>query len=200
MTPIYSLSLVTAPTEEPVDVTTAKTWLKVLPEQVEDDDLIQQLITAIRVQMEAEYNIAFITQTWKLYLHYEFPCGYGDTPWGEAIVMPKMPLASVTHVKYYDTADTLQTLTVSTDYVVDAVTWPGMIVPAYGKTWPTTRAKRKAVEVQFVCGYGASATVPADLKRELQVRLTHAYENRGLDVSPPVNVAVGHWPERRINV
>jgi uncharacterized phiE125 gp8 family phage protein len=196
---LYALQLVTAPAERPVDISQAKQWLKIADDQTADDDLIEGVIDAVTERMQAEYGFAFVTQTWKMFMD-SFPCGYEDgyETFG-VITLPKTPLQSVTHVKYYDTNDAQQTLVVNTDYIVDAVSRPARIAPAYGKYWPSTRYKPNAVEIQFVCGFGAAVTVPPELKRELQVRLTHAYENRGFD-EPAAGFPGGRWPERRINV
>lgn len=165
----YSLELVTAPEEEPVNVTEARDWLRMHEDITDDDDLIQQLIKTAREISENITNRALITQTWKVYFE-RFPY--------PAIRMPKPPLASVTHVKYYDTNGTLQTLAVTTDYVVNAKATPGVIVPAYGKYWPSTRGVPNAVEIQFVTGYGLPAAVPHTIKAAIKTLVGHLYEHR----------------------
>jgi uncharacterized phiE125 gp8 family phage protein len=202
MRQIYALQLVTAPADAIVDIDEAKQWLKIDPSQTQDDGLIESLVKALTANMEAEYNEAFIKQTWKLFLDW-FPC-FGDSYfWARsAIELPKPPAIAVTHLKYYDPDDVLQTLATPADYAIDLASRPARIVPAYGKYWPITRCKPNAIEIQFDCGYidaDGKANVPEEIKRELQVRLAHAYENRGIVEMPP-NSVVGLWPERHINV
>jgi uncharacterized phiE125 gp8 family phage protein len=111
---------------------------------------------------------AFITQTWELAMA-AFP---------EAIRLPHPPVASVVHVKYYDAAGIQQTLSPQ-DYLVDAKSEPGWILPAPGKTWPPTAARANAVEVQYVCGYGPDSTsVPGAIREYIAGMLeNHYYPN-----------------------
>lgn len=196
----YSLQLVTAPADQPVDFARAKRQLRLEDDFIIDDELISHYIKSIVEEMESVYGYAFCTQTWKVFFN-RFP--YNSTYEGfSAVELPKPPLQTVTHVKYYDDAGVQQTLA-TTEYVVDAVGIPGKIVPAYGKYWPRTRSELpNAIEIQFVCGYGAAAAVPARIQHELLIRLTEAYEHRG-DMAPDNlkrAVAIGSWPERNIRV
>jgi uncharacterized phiE125 gp8 family phage protein len=111
---------------------------------------------------------AFITQTWELALN-----GFPD-----AIRLPHPPVASVVHVKYYDAAGVQQTLD-PLDYLVDAKSEPGWILPAPGKAWPSTAARVDAVEVRYVCGYGPDwASVPAAIRDFIAGMLeNHYYPN-----------------------
>lgn len=150
-----SLSLVTAPAAEPVAAADIGTLLGI---SITAD--ISDLIEGARQAAEAAVKRAFITQTWDLRLD-AFPAS------GE-LELPKPPLQSVTHVKYYDTTGTLQTLA-STEYSVDAPAGPtaqhGRVILGYGKSWPSTHAVPNAVTVRFVAGYGAAGdAVPGGLR------------------------------------
>ena len=165
---LYSLQLVTGPTEEPVDIIEAKTHLKVPSDVAEDDDLIHSLIKTARTTSENITNRAFISQTWKMFFE-------GFPPWEIKIKRP--PLQSITHVKYVDTAGALQTLN-SNQYLVDETSLPGRLVPVYGAYWPSVRCQPKAVEIQFVCGYGAAKDVPFPIRQAMLLLLGHLYEHR----------------------
>lgn len=138
-----------------------------------DDPEITRLITAVRERAELATQRALITQTWDLVLD-EFPRdGY--------IEIPKAPLSSITHVKYRDTAGTLQTWT-STNYVTEAPAGPrarrGRVALAFGVTWPATYGQANDVQVRFICGYGAASAVPSLLKQAMLLDLAMLYEQR----------------------
>lgn len=170
-------SLVTGPTLEPL------TWAQVadhLRIQSVDEDMdtssieyLDRLIKATRTHLELSYlNRAFITQTWKYYLD-SFPaCNY--------IELPYPPLQSITHVKYTNTAGTVTTLTLTTDYLVDTVSTPGRVVLPYSGSWPSSELYPiNPVEIQFVCGYGATADyVPDEIKQGMLLLISDLYENR----------------------
>lgn len=159
------LALVTPPTSEPVTLAEAKAHLRVTI--TNDDDLIDALIQAARVQAENYTGRAFVTQTWDLKLD-AFP---------EVIEVPLPPLISVSSVKYTDTDGVQQTLATS-GYTVDTTAQPGRIVPAFDDDWPDTRGHINDVEVRFVAGYGAPAAVPAAIRQALLLILGELYERR----------------------
>jgi uncharacterized phiE125 gp8 family phage protein len=125
-----------------------------------DDDIARE-VRAYTAEAEHMTGRAFINQTWRVTLD-----GFPD-----AIKLPKSPLASVDHVKYYDIDGVQQTLNPQ-DYQVDGESEPGYIVPASGKAWPATAARINAVEVQCVCGYGATdESVPDAVKSYVLARV-----------------------------
>ena len=115
-----------------------------------------------------------VTATWTLKLD-AFPAH--EAP----IELPKAPLQSVTHVKYYDTAGVLQTLS-SALYAVEAPVGdfaePGRIVLNYGEVYPGTYAQLNAVEVEFVAGYGTTSAVPGLMKAALLLVVGELFERR----------------------
>lgn len=163
------LVVVTAATEWPITTAEAKAHLKFPAEITEDDTLILDKIKYASEVCERVTGRALCTQTWKLYLD----CFPADS----VVRMPKCPLQSITTLKTIDTTGTL-TLLASTEYKVDAVSEPGRIVPAYGKIWPTVRTEINAVEIVFVCGYGAPAAVPQEVKNRLKHAVNYLYFNR----------------------
>lgn len=146
-----------------ISVEDAKLQLRV--DQAEDDDRIGVLIDAATEQAEAYCRRRFVSQTWRQTF---------DGWSGDQLRLYFPPLASVQSVKYVDTAGTLQTLATS-QYVVVTDEVPGIIVPAYGVTWPTARDERGAVRVEFTCGYGAAAAVPASIRQAVLEIAAAAY-------------------------
>jgi len=167
-----ALELVTAPAAEPITTAVAKSHLRV--DVSDDDTLIDQLVASARIAAETFTRRSLITQTWDLKVD-RFP------PF--EILIPKAPLASVTSLKYTDSAGTQQTWDAS-NYTVDAPVGPqadvGRIVKAFGVSWPSTRAEINAVEVRFVAGYGTTGAtdVPAGILQGMLMMIGHMYENR----------------------
>ena len=135
------------------------------------DALLSALITSAREHTEDACSRAWITQTRDLVLD-EFPEGL------EPILIPRLPLISVTSITYIDTAGATQTWS-NTLYDVDITS--GRIAPAYGQVYPTTEpGTLAAVTVRFVCGYGAAAsTVPSRAKSAMKLLVAHSWAHRG---------------------
>lgn len=162
-----ALALVTAPEAEPFTVDEAIDHLRI--DGTADAAYIFTLIRAAREQAEAITKRALMRQTWKYLLD--------DVPSCGVIEIPKPPLSSVTHVKYYDDNGTQQTWS-SALYSVDASSEPGRLQPIYGGSWPSYRAIPNTIEVQFVCGYVSADRIPASIIQGMRLLLAHYYENR----------------------
>jgi len=85
-------------------------------------------------------------------------------------------VASVTHVKYYDTDNTLQTLDTS-EYDVDIRVKPGRIYQAEDGNFPNTYERANSVEVEFIVG-GAASDVEDAIKQSMYIVIGRYYENR----------------------
>jgi uncharacterized phiE125 gp8 family phage protein len=164
---MITFNVKTAPTAEPVSSSEAKLHLRV--DASTDDTLIAQIITAAREWCEAFQNRCFITQTLTCYMD-EFP---------DIIDLPRLPVQSVSSVKYLDEQGVQQTLSASL-YRVDVIN--GRMTPAYGESWPCTRVDTNAVEIEYIAGYGAAAAVPASVKQAMLLLIGHFYENREAEV------------------
>jgi len=163
---------------EPVSVDEAKAHMRV--DIADDDALIAGLLKAARVYVEDHCRRKLISQSLTATL----------TDWNETgdfeIVLPFPPLVSVTSVKYYDTAGTLQTWA-SANYAVDTYATPGRIREAYGVTWPEQRDIENAIQIVYVAGYGSTAaSVPEPLKLAIKMLAAHWYENREASSSQPM--------------
>lgn len=179
----YAFTVYAAPATEPLTVAEAKAHLRL--EHAGDDDLVSRILTAAREDAEAFLSQTLVSTTLDVYWDH-FP-GQGDDLRGGpgyaeqdryALVVPRSPLVSVTHLKYTNTAGTLTTLTSGADYTVDAVSNPGRIVPYFGTSWPTARAVPNAVTARVVCGYGAAASVPSSIKSAILLIVGALYEHR----------------------
>lgn len=132
------------------------------------------LVPAAVAWLESYTGRALVTQTWKLFLD-RWPCD-------GIIRLPKAPLQSVTHIKYTDANGTTNTWAAS-NYLVDAPAGPyarpGRITPKLGSYFPVAQQPINAIEVQFVCGYGADhSAVPALLRAALLLHVAEQFERR----------------------
>lgn len=177
---MFGLTVVTAPTEEPISLEEAKENLRFAGDY--ESDRIRALIKAARIYCERATGKAFVTQTLKLTLDAFTEC---------VIRLPRPPLVSVSSIKYDDTAGTEQTLSTSY-YVVDASQEPGRVALAYGQVWPCTYEQIGAVRITYVAGFGGASTVPETIKQAMHLLIAHWFQNREAvgSVGGPVAMAV----------
>ena len=150
--------LKTAPAAEPVSLAEMRVHLGIT--QADDttrDSIITGRIISARQWCENYTSIAFITQTWTAYAD-KFPCRQQT---GGYRIRLRLPLQSVTSVKYLDQSGVQQTLDPAL-YFVDTVT--GCLMPAYGQGWPSVRVQANSVQVEYVSGYGIASAVPESIK------------------------------------
>lgn len=166
----YSLKLITAPAEEPLTRAEAQTHIGVPTAVAAHNGWIDSHIIAARQRAELLTGRQLVTATWELNLD-AFPTG------GRAILLPRMPLQSVTSVTYYDTAGVLQTLATSV-YKVLAYREPAEIALKYGQVWPVAQYEPESVTVRYVSGYGLAAAVPDLVKAALYIMLDDWFNNR----------------------
>ena len=165
----------------------------------DDDSLIAELIKASQNVIQTYLNRAITTQTLELYLD-RLPF-YNDLKLQEGIytapdieynsnyiVLPRPPVASVTHVKYFDDSDTENTFA-SSKYYVDLISEQARIVLRTGESWPTVTETRNAnaYVVRYVAGYGGASDVPPPIVQAIKLLTTHLYENREAVTSLSVN-------------
>lgn len=156
--------MVTEPTSEPVSVSEAKAHLNVT--HTDDDALIGTYVSAARQLCEERTTRALPSQVQDLYLD-EFP---------ECIEVRKVPLADVVSLTYLDSEGSTATLG-SSAYIVDTVSEPARITPAYGESWPSTYPVMNAVRVR--CSLGAATSeIPQRAKQAIKLMVGHYYANR----------------------
>lgn len=171
--------LVTGPQLEPLELEATKKFCKI--EVPDDDQLVQTLITGVRVEVERLSGIAFGTSTWDQVLD-AFPRPTRANP-GAAIELPRWPAQSIGNVSYVDSAGQAQVLAPA-NYVLNAAARPPVLIPALGLSWPSERPLPGAgnVTVRFVAGFGAdpAAIEPhvADLLDAMRMAVSEIYHNR----------------------
>lgn len=153
-----ALKLITAPSSSPVTLAEAKLACRFDPTDL-DADITAMIADATRL-VEHETGQCLMPQTWELTLD-AFP---------DAFELTRVPVASITSIKYYDIAGVQQTLAGSA-YTLDMADAYGnaFAVPVYGTDWPATRDQVNAVALRFVAGYADAASVPSHLKRQVKI-------------------------------
>lgn len=151
-----------------------------IPTRDEDENL-QRFIGAAVNYVESQLRRTLISSTWRWKLD-----SFYDGCDRSGILRPPMPpLASVTSIEYIDISGNMQTLTVSTDYVWTTDEEPGMVFPAYNKSWPTTRDFPRSVTITYVAGTTVLGLDPI-YKEMVLLAATHFYEHRNPVVSGPL--------------
>lgn len=188
----YGHTLVTRAASEPVSVSELRDTLKL--EIGNEEILLQNLIIEATEEIEKRYNLAMLTQSWKLTLDnwpgsaLDWWDGVRDGAVTEAygdhaarwVTLPRYPLQSITSVKTYNSAGTPTTLTVSDYFDVDISSKRGRMILKDGQVWPTAERSNNAVEITYVAGYGDSPfDVPAPLRRAVRQMAAYLYQHRG---------------------
>lgn len=165
------LSLVAAPAADPVSVSEARAHARLSPDLQDDPDITLKLQAAI-ADRQSFTQRQFITATWRLAL-----CAFCAR-----IMLDLPPLQSVVSVKYYDTANVLQTVDPS-NYNVHVPSGDraaaGWIEFVFGYSLPITYDRDDAVLVEFKAGYGdVAAAVPAPLRSAVLLTFGELYAFR----------------------
>lgn len=170
-----NLSLYAGPTSEPVTLDELRAQCRVLSH--DEDALLAGYLLRAREYAEVYLGRALMQQTWDLKINWGWPRDTVDGVDTDVIHLPKPPLQSVTHVKYFDSSGVEQTLASNQYRVVGANDRhrEAFIVPAYGVTWPTVRSDFEAVSVRFVCGY---TQVPESIRHAILLIASDWFENR----------------------
>tara|TARA_R100000734_G_C3312620_1_gene103686 strand:+ start:1361 stop:1936 length:576 start_codon:yes stop_codon:yes gene_type:complete len=155
----------TAATTYPVSLTEAKSHLKV--DTNVDDTYIESIIKAA-TQLSEEYTNRFFIDTVVTQYASDFK---------EIETLFKSKVSEVTHVKYYDSNNTLQTLS-DTVYDEQLNYEPAQIQLADGQSYPAFTKRNDAVEVKYTVGYGAASDVPEIIKQAILLTIGNFYANR----------------------
>ena len=130
---------------------------------------------------------ALMPQTWELTLD-AFP---------DALELTRVPVASVTSLKYYDSTGVQQTL-LNTLYTLDSADDAGFayVVPIYDGSWPSTRVQINAVALRYVAGYADAASVPESIKAWIKLMIGAMYESRSYEHWRPGSARHAAGPQR----
>lgn len=171
--------LVTPPQAEPVSLDEAKMHVRI--DGTAEDGLMERLIAAARTDVESRTGRAMVSQGWRIVLD--------RVPANGSIRLAPAPVASVEAVTVY-AEDGEPTVLDAADYALDAASAPGRLKLVHGRFWGA-RAMN-GVEVDFTCGYGAPAEVPAPLRQAVLMLVAYWYEQREAAVVGAVAGAVAH--------
>lgn len=167
-----AIRITTPPTAEPLSLAAARAHLRV--DHFDEDAVIAGFILAARQHIETITGLALCTTGYTLTLD--------DFPPGEMITLPREPVQSVTAVRYYNDAGTLVEWS-STEWEADLYSLPPRIRPRDGYTWPISKDRLAAVQIEFVAGFGGPETVPQSIVQALRVLVGHFYEHREVAVT-----------------
>ena len=142
------LKLITAPAAEPVTLAEAKLHARV--DTSADDSLITALIVAARQECEHIIGRALVTQTWEQVL----------PAFAVSMDLDMAPVASITSIKYLDSAGAEQTLA-NTVYDLIEEALPPRVVLKDGQSWPDVYAADDAVRIRFIAGLAEAAAASA---------------------------------------
>tara|TARA_S200002703_G_scaffold154916_1_gene158435 strand:- start:10562 stop:11236 length:675 start_codon:yes stop_codon:yes gene_type:complete len=191
------LTTVTAPATTPITATEAGEYLRL--DSGVDATLLGVMVDGAADYVEAYTNRSMINRTLKYSIDYidelDYPLHDGFSVGPDLyyrntyLNLPRPPVSSVTHVKFFDDADTENTF--STDkYYLDNQREPARVKLRRGEVWPTALRVSNAIEVTYVSGYGAtSADVPAQLRLAMLQYVAFIYENRGDSITEGAHIA-----------
>lgn len=148
---------------EPVSLAEARLQCKIDSDDTSHDLALADLITAAREYAQHYTGHGLAPQTLEVALD-AFPCYEND-----AIALPLCPVASITSVKYTDTAGVEQTI-LNTKYALSPYGESRMLAPTYGSYWPTTQDIMNSVRIVQVCGYTAEL-LPKAAKQAMLIHI-----------------------------
>lgn len=186
-----ALTIVTAAATDPVTLAELKEHMRIDASNSDDDSLLTALITVATQYAQSVTRRQLVTATYDLFLDRFFA----------QITIPLPPTQSITTVKYTDDQGVQQTLA-TTVFQLDIESEPARLREAFNENWPTTRMEMNAVEIRFICGYGAASAVPEYFKTAIKQLSAHWYENSegtivGLNIKEiPLGVDALLWQDR----
>ncbi len=161
-------TIVTVPANgNAVDLAAAKRQLRIASGDNSQDVFLAELCTAAHYAIEKQLGFPVLRQTLQTHL-FNFPCGP---------ICLGAGLVTVSSVKFYDLAGTLQTFP-STDYIVDTISRPAWVHLVPDKTWPATQARPSAVYIEWTGGWATAADVPETIKQAMKLLISHWDQNR----------------------
>lgn len=188
-----TLIALTPPAIEPVSLSEAKDFLRILTD--DEDELLGTLITAARLMIEAASGRLLIEQGWRIVLD--------AWPQGGEIRLPLSPVRGLTAARVYPASGPAEVVA-SSSLALIAGSDP-LQIAIVGPVPPPGRA-RAAIEIDLVAGFGATRdTVPAPLRHAVLRLACRWFEHRGDVVSRdaarlPAEIAALVAPFRRVRL
>ena len=144
----------------------AKTHLKV--DTSADDTYIDNLVSAATESAQIFTNRYFINTT---------ITQHGDN-WNDIATLFKSKVSSITHIKYFDSDNSEQTLATSV-WLSDINHQPARIGLKPNQSFPSLAERINAVNCKYVVGYGSAASdVPEGIREAVLLIVGNLYENR----------------------
>lgn len=173
--------LIVPPSSEPVTLAEMKAHGKIPHNS--DDVLLEGLLRSARQWCEHHARLAFMPQSWAVYV--------SQTPKQNYIVMPRGPLLSVTKVQMIDDKDQLIDLP-NENFLADPYIAPPQVFLRDGASWPPMKRPVNSLRVEYVAGFGnTAADVPEPIKLAIKQLALHWYEHRGEAI---VGDTISHAP------
>ena len=157
--------VITQASTYPVSLTEAKSHLKV--DTSADDTYIESIIKAA-TQLSEEYTNRFFIDT----VIEQYASSFAELQ-----TLFKSKVSAVAHVKYYDSDNSLQTLSASV-YDTQLNYEPSQIQLADGQSFPTITKRNDAVVARYTVGYGTASDVPEIIKQAILLTIGNFYQNR----------------------
>ena len=161
------LDLKTPPTERPITLAQAKSFLRIDSDYDDDDAYITSLIDVAVGVVEEFTRRRLCAQTYRIF-YSEFVGDYIDLQIGKVSI--------INHVKYRDVDGVTQTLPES-EYEFAKYIYPNRIYLSPDGSFPNTYDSPNSIEVEFVVG-GAAATIPSPIIQAIYIIVGRYYENR----------------------
>ena len=178
--------IITPNTGTILDRATIKNYLRL--DTIADDDLLDLFISQV-INLAQHNTRRFLLNTTVKATLDQFPAGSDYYQYAEnvpiahelhdssVIYLPYLPIQSLTSIVTYDRNDTSSTFD-SSFYRLDQAN--DRIVINDGSVLPTDLRDRQAVEITYVCGYGATAaSIPAGLLAVMYGMVMSLYTCRG---------------------
>jgi uncharacterized phiE125 gp8 family phage protein len=162
------IEVATAATLLPVSVPDAMTFARV--DEASEASVVELALRAAVEKAEGILGRRLLTTVLDGYLP-EFPAS-------GVIDLPETPVQSVTHVKYYDGDNALQTLALTTGYLVMSGTREGLVYLPDGAAWPSTYDRPDAVVIEWTAGWTVATSVPARIRQWILQAVATMYEHR----------------------
>lgn len=161
----YSLEVVTPAATAPITVAEYKAAARVTASS--EDTLIATYIEAATKVFQDATNLQLIDAEFRLTL---------DDFSGYPISLRKSRVKSIESVKYYDLNNVQQTLSPDIYELRDSKL--GIFAPQVNKDFPSVHEKMRAVEINFIAGFGDADDIPKDIRSILFLLTSQFYEDR----------------------
>jgi uncharacterized phiE125 gp8 family phage protein len=177
-----NLMRISAPAAPVISLAEIRAQARVDDDNTLEDALLAGYIRSAQDYVEQQLGKVLITSTWTYTLSW-FPPGLFS------IRIPLEPIQSVDEISYVDTSGVTQIMP-TTDY---ALFGHGQLLPAYGKTWPSTRCPSDVV-IRVTAGFGDDHnSVPEPIRQSVMLLATFYFEQRSaatFENDPPIPFGV----------